>query len=198
MKADRKERFVELGTELVGIIADVLFEKKENNVTPINEAKKVETKKAETKKADEAPKKEVKKAETKPSGKAYSINNPAPADELKIFKAQWKALGPKQNDYLEGKIDSLGNPIADFAEESTVDEPIADEPAAEEYENFDEPANEEITVEQVREAFKNLAQAKTSAECTAILKLFKVTKISEIKKEDYAKVVAKAQAAANA
>ncbi len=118
-----------------------------------------------------------------PKRKVYTKDEPAKTKiEKELYMVQWEELGEKglQDDFLAGKIDSLGNAL----ESADEDEDFGD---------FGEVSQEEapeFTPEQVRDALKNFAKENGKEEAYKILAQFGAKKIADIKEENFADIMA--------
>lgn len=134
---------------------------------------------------EESPKEETtEKKLPNPKRKVYSIHEPAKTKvEKELYMIQWAELGDKQEDYLAGKIDSLGNAL----ENAEKEEDFGD------FGDFTEEKKAEFTAEQVREALMKYAKTNGKDEAYKVLAQFGAKKIADIKEEQFADVMAEVQ-----
>lgn len=112
----------------------------------------------------------------------FTKNEPAKtAAERKVFNEQWKALGPKQEDYLAGKIDSLGSSLD--AEPEVEAEFEASEELATDFEDFS--TEEKITLESLRNLCSATALKFDQKKIYKVMADFKVKKLSELDEKHY-------------
>jgi|LULL01.1.fsa_nt_gb hypothetical protein len=129
-----------------------------------------------------AAKKDEKKSTPNPKRKVYTKDEPAKTKvEKELYMIQWAELGKKglQEDYLAGKVDSLGNAL----ESADEDDDFAD---------FGEVEEEkaEFTADQVRDALKAYAKDNGKDEAYKVLAQFGAKKIADIKEKDFSDVMA--------
>jgi hypothetical protein len=151
----------------------------EDGEIEIEEADDKEEKKPAAKKEDE------KKSTPNPKRKVYTKDEPAKTKvEKELYMIQWAELGEKglQEDFLAGKVDSLGNAL----ESADEDEDFAD---------FGEVEEEkaEFTADQVRDALKAYAKDNGKDEAYKVLAQFGAKKIADIKEKDFSDVMAEIQ-----
>lgn len=131
--------------------------------------------------SDDAPEKEEKKLPN-PKRTVYTAEEPAKTKvEKELFMIQWKDLGKKklQEDFLAGKVDSLGNALESAEEDD-------------EFGDFGEVEEEksEFTADQVREALKKYAKDNGKDEAYKVLAQFGAKKIADIKEDQFSDVMA--------
>lgn len=117
-----------------------------------------------------------------PKRAVYTKDEPAKTKvEKELFMIQWADLGKRklQDEFLAGKVDSLGNAL----ESADEDEDFGD---------FGEVEEEkaEFTEEQVREALKNYAKDNGKEEAYKVLAQFGAKKIADIKESQFSDVMA--------
>jgi len=163
---------------------DATANEKEVVILEEDEIDMTEDLEGETQEEEETPKKEKKeekKGKPNPKRKAYTADEPAKTKvEKDLYMLQWKDLGKKglQDDFLAGKIDSLGNAL----ESAEEDDEFGDFGEVEE-------TKAEFTAEQVREALKAYAASNGKDEAYKVLAQFGAKKIADIKEDQFADVM---------
>lgn len=181
--AEKKKQIEFHAMELASSIVDSIFICEESEEEMINEALKDEAveekpkKERKTKPAKVAPVEEEKLPE-----QSFSIfNAPKNQAEAELYRKQWKALGERQDEYLSGNIDSLGNTIASVEEE----EPKASKKDVTKEESK-KGESKKLTIDDIRAVLRDVSLKFDSDKAVELLSKYDAKKVSDLKESDYA------------
>jgi len=168
-------------------LVDLLFESEEPKAT----SKKAEVKPAQIETLEEETEAEEieQEVETKEEKKVAEVSQLTEEDkklvftkdkraagkkEIEVFQKQWKHLSVEgQENFLAGKVDSLGNKIKKAKPNAAATAPV---------ETSNVPV---LTKKKKKKAILKVCEAQGDAAGIAILNGFKASKISELKEADY-------------